>query len=113
MLHLQRTTIILNHKWAYCILFCIFGGFGFTLTFLREVVKDMEDIEGDKAIEAKSLPIVLRRKTNKTDLGHHIFLIDCGINLCVLFCISCAQLCKLLSPWACCLTTTLFHDHAD
>lgn len=43
----------------------MFGGFGFTLTFLREVVKDMEDIEGDKAIQAKSFPIVLGKKRTK------------------------------------------------
>ncbi len=46
-------------------LFLLFGGFGFVLTFLREVVKDMEDIEGDKAIQAKSLPIVLGEKQTK------------------------------------------------
>ena len=43
----------------------LFGGFGFSLTFLREVVKDMEDVEGDKAIEAKSFPIVLGEKRTK------------------------------------------------
>lgn len=46
-------------------LFLIFGGFGFSLTFLREVVKDIEDIEGDKAIHAESFPIVLGLKKTK------------------------------------------------
>ena len=53
----------------------LFGGFGFTLTFLREVVKDMEDIEGDKAIEAKSLPIVLGEKQTKRILVIISFLL--------------------------------------
>lgn len=53
----------------------LFGGFGFTLTFLREVVKDMEDIEGDKAIEAKSLPIVLGEKQTKLILVIISFLL--------------------------------------
>ncbi len=43
----------------------LFGGFGFILTFLREVVKDMEDIEGDKAIEARSIPIILGQRSAK------------------------------------------------
>ena len=46
-------------------IFVLFGAFGFTLTFLREIVKDMEDIEGDKAIEAKSFPILLGEKRTK------------------------------------------------
>ena len=46
-------------------MFLLFGGFGFVLTFVREVVKDIEDMEGDKAIEAKSLPIVLGEKQTK------------------------------------------------
>ncbi len=32
--------------------------FAFLLTFIREIIKDCEDIEGDKAFECKTLPIV-------------------------------------------------------
>lgn len=40
------------------------GLFGFFLNWSREIVKDIEDIEGDKALKAKTLPIVLGvRKT--------------------------------------------------
>ena len=46
----------------------IIGLFGFILTFLREVVKDIEDIEGDKAINAQSFPIVLGIKKTNTIL---------------------------------------------
>ena len=33
--------------------------FAFLLTFLREIVKDIEDLEGDKKVGIKSLPLVL------------------------------------------------------
>ena len=46
----------------------MFGTFGFALTFLREIVKDMEDIEGDKAIEAKSFPILFGENKTKNIL---------------------------------------------
>lgn len=49
-------------------IFLIIGIFGFVLTFLREVIKDFEDIEGDRAIEAKSFPIVLGPKKTKNIL---------------------------------------------
>lgn len=40
------------------------GLFGFFLNWSREIVKDIEDIDGDKALKAKTLPIVLGvRKT--------------------------------------------------
>lgn len=35
-----------------------YSAFAFLLTFIREIVKDMEDIEGDKAFDCKTLPIV-------------------------------------------------------
>ena len=43
------------------ILWMVFGmaTFAFILNLAREIVKDMEDVEGDKHLHAKSLPIVL------------------------------------------------------
>mgnify|MGYP001588688091 CR=1 FL=1 len=35
-----------------------YSAFAFLLTIIREIVKDMEDIEGDKAFNYKTLPIV-------------------------------------------------------
>lgn len=46
-------------------LFFLFAGFGFSLTFLREIVKDIEDQKGDKVIGAKSFPIVIGLKKTK------------------------------------------------
>lgn len=42
-----------------------FAGFAFYLNFIREVVKDMEDIEGDSFIKARTFPIVYGVKTAK------------------------------------------------
>ncbi len=62
-------------------IFLLFGGFGFILTFLREVVKDMEDIEGDKTIEARSFPIVLGQRSTKAILITLSLLMVAGTSL--------------------------------
>lgn len=59
----------------------LFGVFGFVLTFLREVVKDMEDIEGDKAIEARSIPIILGQRSAKRILITLTLLLMAAISL--------------------------------
>lgn len=42
------------------LLYWVFGysAFAFLLTLIREIIKDCEDIEGDKAFDCKTLPIV-------------------------------------------------------
>lgn len=35
------------------------SGFAFVMNLAREIIKDMEDVEGDKKLHAKTLPIVL------------------------------------------------------
>lgn len=40
--------------------------FAFVLNFSREIVKDMEDVEGDLQLKAKTIPIVLGIRTAKT-----------------------------------------------
>jgi len=37
----------------------LFAIFGFFMTLVREIVKDMEDVKGDLAINVRSLPVVL------------------------------------------------------
>ena len=39
--------------------FWYYVGLAFLMTFFREIVKDIEDIEGDRAVGCKTLPIVL------------------------------------------------------
>jgi 4-hydroxybenzoate polyprenyltransferase len=36
--------------------------FAFLTTFIREIIKDIEDVDGDKVLNAKTLPILLGRK---------------------------------------------------
>ena len=42
-----------------------FAAFAFLLTWAREMVKDIEDIEGDREMECRTLPIVWGEKTTK------------------------------------------------
>lgn len=41
------------------------AGYAFLLNLAREIVKDMEDVEGDQNIKAQTIPIVLGNKTTK------------------------------------------------
>jgi 4-hydroxybenzoate polyprenyltransferase len=40
------------------LIFLIYGLFSFMLTLLREIIKDLADVEGDMAVNLKTLPIV-------------------------------------------------------
>mgnify|MGYP003295589511 FL=1 len=42
-----------------------FAAFAFLLTWAREIVKDIEDIEGDREMECRTLPIVWGQKSAK------------------------------------------------
>lgn len=41
------------------------SGFAFVMNLAREIIKDMEDVEGDKKLRAKTVPIVLGIKKSK------------------------------------------------
>ena len=43
----------------------VFAAFAFLLTWVREIVKDIEDIEGDREMECRTLPIVWGDKVAK------------------------------------------------
>ena len=47
----------------YIIIF--YAGFSFLITFIREIMKDLEDMEGDKKINAKTLAIIYGIKKTK------------------------------------------------
>ncbi|MFT6500926.1 MAG: 4-hydroxybenzoate polyprenyltransferase [Crocinitomicaceae bacterium] len=49
------------------------AGFAFLLNFAREVVKDMEDVEGDQLIRAKTVPIVFGFKKSKLAISVILF----------------------------------------
>lgn len=56
---------LFEHQSLLVFLSIALAGFAFILNFAREIVKDMEDVEGDKILKAKTLPIVLGYGTSK------------------------------------------------
>jgi len=54
--------------------FVAFGLFAFLVSFLREVIKDMEDIPGDKEYGCRTIPIVIGIKKTNYLLTFLIFL---------------------------------------
>jgi 4-hydroxybenzoate polyprenyltransferase len=51
----------------------------FLLTMSREIIKDMEDMEGDKVFGRKTLPIVLGIKITKTIVLFSVLLVMVGV----------------------------------
>ena len=54
------------------------GFFAFVMTTAREIVKDIEDIEGDKAEGAKTLPILIGKKIPAV-IATILILVDCAL----------------------------------
>ena len=52
--HADSWSIFINYNLLYLLAFC-----AFILNFSREIIKDIEDMKGDKAIHVKSLPMVI------------------------------------------------------
>ncbi len=44
----------------------VYGGFAFIISLIREVIKDMEDIEGDRRYGCRTMPIVWGLNVSKT-----------------------------------------------
>lgn len=44
----------------------VYGGFAFVISIIREVIKDMEDIEGDRKYGCRTMPIVWGLNVSKT-----------------------------------------------
>ncbi len=44
----------------------LYAGFAFVITLIREVIKDMEDVEGDRKYGCKTMPIVWGLNVSKT-----------------------------------------------
>ena len=56
-----------------------FAVFAFTLTVLREMVKDLEDEEGDRELECSTVPIVLGQKAAKAIIAIFSGLLIVGV----------------------------------
>ena len=50
-------------EWEICFWTIVFSGFAFSVNFSREILKDIEDIEGDAAENYKTLPVVMGTQT--------------------------------------------------
>jgi 4-hydroxybenzoate polyprenyltransferase len=58
----------------------IFASFAFFMNLVREIIKDVEDVEGDKVLKAKTIPIVLgERKARIISLMLLIFILVSSI----------------------------------
>ncbi len=55
-------------RWDDFILIIIYASFAFILNFIREIVKDIEDINGDYNQNMKTLPILIGKKRTQTIL---------------------------------------------
>jgi 4-hydroxybenzoate polyprenyltransferase len=64
-------------KWAF-----VYGGFAFIISLIREVIKDMEDIEGDRKYGCKTMPIVWGLNVSKTYAA--VWLVVLTAVICVL-----------------------------
>lgn len=54
------------------------GFFAFVMTTAREIIKDIEDVEGDKKDGARTLPILIGKKTPAI-LATILIIIDCAL----------------------------------
>lgn len=74
----KNTTILGYHYTLFQVLFD-FAIFAFLLNFIREIAKDMEDIEGDKHLNMKTLPIYLGIKSSKLVVAISTILLLVGL----------------------------------
>ena len=68
-----------SHKMISPMLIPIFLAFG--LTFLRELVKDIADVEGDNSLGLKTYPIVFGMKSSRNLVVVLCLLVGCGSSL--------------------------------
>ncbi len=64
----------------------MYGAFAFLTTFLRELIKDIEDMKGDEQYDAKTIPIVFGIKGCKADcLLANLFIVVFADFFCLVF----------------------------
>lgn len=78
----ERKVLFTPDYLRYLLLITSFGVFAFFINLLREIIKDIEDIDGDRLLKSKSLPIVMGVERTKF-IAHLTNLIL--ILLCFLF----------------------------
>jgi len=79
---MDQFSFLLNSEIHYIYYLTIgLGIFAFILNLAREIVKDMEDVEGDRKLPAKTLPIILGLQKSK----YISALILSGVSICTLY----------------------------
>ena len=58
----------------------LYAGFAFVISLIREVVKDMEDIEGDRRYGGRTLPIVLGINATKVFVAVWLTVLACALS---------------------------------
>ncbi|WP_246070116.1 geranylgeranylglycerol-phosphate geranylgeranyltransferase [Mangrovivirga cuniculi] len=61
----------------------LYSYFAFTLTLIREIIKDMEDIKGDEEFGCRTIPIVLGLRKTKKSFMVSLFFSHSAVFLCV------------------------------
>ena len=56
-----------------------YSAFAFIVTLIREIIKDMEDIDGDELAQCKTIPIIFGIKTTKAIVNSLILITTAGI----------------------------------
>lgn len=82
MLYMRENGLVFNS-----ILFWVLGfsGFAFLTTLSREIIKDMEDFEGDQAYGGNTLPIVLGIRSTKIVVISLTLLLIAALVFCYVF----------------------------
>ncbi len=73
---------------TYFGLYCFFS---FWTTLIRELIKDMEDIEGDRIANCKTIPIVAGMQSAKSLAAAYILVLICVLVGCIVYFLSMAQ----------------------
>ncbi len=59
----------------------IYAGFAFVISLVREVIKDMEDLNGDSKYGCKTMPIIWGLQVSKVFTGVWIVVLACGVTI--------------------------------
>ncbi|TVQ77898.1 MAG: hypothetical protein EA358_05675 [Flavobacteriales bacterium] len=62
---LENNVDIKNQFQGLVYIYLAFAGFAFHITLIREIVKDLEDVEGDKRAGYRTLPIVIGERPSR------------------------------------------------
>lgn len=83
LLNEEYKEVLLKHNMNFMYLFhwvLVFAFFAFMMNLMREIIKDVEDYEGDRVYGRKSLPLILGVKASKNIVNTLILVTVVGLN---------------------------------